>query len=62
MSYRYCGMCLSCKQIDNDVPDDPQLEECARCGDLTRNRDDIGKPLCMDCWQELTDNKPESEL
>lgn len=23
MSYRYCGMCVSCEQIDNDVPDIP---------------------------------------
>lgn len=61
MSYRYCGMCFSCEQINDDVPDNPQLEECARCGDLTHDRDDIGKPLCLYCVRELTMQDDESE-
>lgn len=47
MKYRLCGMCVSCEQIDNDVPDYPAAggdcygnfdgEHCPCCGDVVRH-------------------------
>jgi len=55
MSPRYCGMCYECEMIENDVPDDPQLEECVQCGELTRNRfgetESGDTPMCFECEQ-----------
>ena len=58
MSYRYCGMCVSCEQIDNDVPDVPMAQPCVRCGWLTT--DMMGENhMCEDCqeeyWAEIAD-------
>jgi predicted amidophosphoribosyltransferase len=37
MDYRHCGMCVSCEQIDNDVPDYNVMDysvdgTCPQCG------------------------------
>jgi len=65
MSYRFCGMCWSCEQIDNDVPDVPQMEACVMCGELTHNVFEDGKPLCDLCeenyWSMIADEHSGSK-
>lgn len=41
MSYRSCGMCVSCEQIDNDVPDIPYQNVFSSTG------------ICPECGCEL---------
>lgn len=60
MAYRYCGMCVSCEQIDNDVPDDGFEtsigDMCPECGNRVTTRvmwhdDDCAEYLdkCRSC-------------
>jgi hypothetical protein len=37
MSYRHCGMCVECEQINDDVPEEPVMDYsvnglCPQCG------------------------------
>lgn len=61
MSYRFCGMCISCEQIDNDVPENPLghweyiSRPCPDCGGRLQQRiKHLGEideydEMCDDC-------------
>ncbi len=59
MSYRYCGMCVSCEQINNNVPDEPWsaglpfdgwVDHCPVCGAHTRTMGGNYEPSAQ--WEE----------